>query len=551
MKDNILQSIGDVLIINVAPKITGDLILGGYSDSLIGLTETRNVSKEFRITNDGIFWSDWKNLDSDLFVENYVCDNSLLIQVRYTRIGTDASGTIEFENITFIGVNQTEPFLAPTLNSSIFSGLLGTSELDVIEKNIFKKLYFRGILPQYITRSQNVDKKEDKDFIDLFFSISRFFSMIICFSKRFEKFQDDFGLMREQVRQYGLYFDEKNITLNELKYLSSRLHDEIRKRGTDMIFKTKSGDIPVDGEFIRLLRIKTSDEILYENIPLQKYGWCLGQSSPLYKGTGSAYNLNKTKENTSDFESLNNFVLNSQGDSFYSIEDYEDKKVLNLKSNNGISGLGRIDETQEVSENVYVIDSKIDYEITFAFKIVSGNSEFVKIKFGVEGFDVQNNKMNDAFITPNGDQISEIFFDKETTNMNTDCWYFARGIIHSYSSSNVENIETNLGFGNNLYFNNSFVKYILPKIQLFSDEQTCEVNIWDYKIRPLVRGTNIIPLKNGTDNSQSLGFIQSSGILYGYFKNNNNNQSQSEITDIIDKYLLPYDSVNIFVFTGN
>ncbi len=104
--------------------------------------------------------------------------------------------------------------------------------------------------------------------------------------------------------------------------------------------------------------------------------------------------------------------------------------------------------------------------------------------------------------------------------------------------------------GTNLYFNNSFVKFILPKIQIRGQFST-EVAIWDYKIRPLVRGTNILPLKDGTINSHSLGFIQSSRIFYTYVRNNNNSQSQDEITDIIEKYLLPYNVTDIFVFMSN
>lgn len=63
--------------------------------------------------------------------------------------------------------------------------------------------------------------------------------MFIRFFKRFEDFRTDFDLMREQVRQYGIYFDESNITLAELQYLAQHLYDQIRQRGTEMIFKRK------------------------------------------------------------------------------------------------------------------------------------------------------------------------------------------------------------------------------------------------------------------------------------------------------------------------
>lgn len=562
MDDHTLQYIGDDLIINVIPSITGKITFSGYSDILIGLTDTIVVSKEFRISEDGFFWSDWQPLTNEnLSLDSYISENSLLIQIKYTRIGTDSEGTIEFQSINFTGNRQEIKFIAPTAASSIFSNLLDSDCLRQLEKNIFKKLYYRGILPEYITRGENSDKKEDKDFIALFYSVAKLFSLVICFSKRFENFQNDFDLMREQIRQFGLYFDEKNIVLSDLQYLASHLYDEIRKRGTDNIFKRKgdilpNGDIvPIDGEFIRLIRSKISDEILYEYMPLQKIGWCLTQSSPMYQGTAQAYDLNKTKENTQDFQNINNFILSQQGNSSFSLIAYDYKEVLNLKTflgALGISGLGRIDETQELSNDIYIVDSKMDYEITFSFKLISGASDSVEIRFGVEGFDILKNKLNDSFITPNADNISEIFFDKETTNINTDCWYFARGIIFAYSSCNQEESLTNLGFGTNLYFNNSFVKYILPKIQLINNGNIdAELNIWDYKIRPLVRGTNIIPLKDGTVNSCSLGFIQGSRFFFSYFRNNNNNQSQEDITDIIERYLLSYNTNNLFVFMSN
>lgn len=559
MNDNVLNEIGDILIIDVVPQMSGKITLTDYSDELEGLTENRSVKREFRVSQDSIFWNDWKELNSmNLVSEKYIVDNSFVIQVRYTRIGSDNTGTIEFKNINFMGSVEAIQFVAPTISSSIFANIIGTNEMKMLEENIFKKLYYRGIVPNYITRAQNSDEKEDKDYIDLFFSVARFYSMFISFFKRFENFRNDYDLMREQVRQYGIYFNESDITIEELQYLAQNLYDQIRQRGTEMIFKRKGYVLPngeelkIDGEFIRLVRSKASDELLYENIPLDKVGWCMRQCSPMYRGTSMSKYLNKTRENTENFEDLSNFIITKRGNSSYELIDYDNKKVLYLKAKNGgIVGLGRQDDNLDVEDNVYVVDSSLDYEITFAFCIVKGvNQSSANIEFGVEGFDILKNKLNDAFITPNGFSISETFFSIQTTNKVPKIWYHVRGIIHAYSTSNVNNSPTNIGFGTNLYFNNSFVKYILPKIQINSTNEA-EIAIWDYKIRPLVRGTNILPLKNGTLNSHSLGFIQSSRIFYSYVRNNNNSQSQNEITDIIEKYLLPFNVTDIFVFMNN
>ena len=558
MKDNILNAIGDVLLIDVTPQITGKVHLTDFSDVVEGVTATRTVQKEFRISPDGVFWNDWQELTAaNLSSGEYIVDSSLTIQLRYTRTGSDSTGVIEFKSIDFMGSREAIQFVAPTISSSIFANIIGTPEMKALEENIFKKLYYRGIVPNYIPRAENSDEKEDRDYIDLFFSVARFYSMFIRFFKRFENFQDDFDLMREQVRQYGIFFDEANITLEDLQYLAQNLYDQIRQRGTEMIFKRKGYLLPngetlqIDGEFIRLVRSKVSDELLYENIPLEKVGWCLGQCSPMYRGTAMSKYLNKTKEMSEDFEDLSNFVMSKTGTSSYRLIEYDGKKVLELKANSGGRvGLGRQDENTNVDNNLYVVDSRLDYEITFAFRVVGGVKQDATLIFGVEGFDSLKNKLDDAFITPNGFSVSDNFFELKTITKLNSVWYHVRGIIHAYSTSNVDSSPTNIGAGTNLYFNNSFVKYILPKIQITSSAPS-DIAIWDYKIRPLVRGTNILPLKDGTVNSHSLGFIQSSRIFYAYVRNNNNSQSQSEITDIIEKYLLPFNMTDIFVFMSN
>ena len=561
MNDNILYEIGDVLLIDVMPKITGRVHLTDFSDVLEGVTSTRTVQKEFRVSPDGVFWNSWQPLTAEnLSLSEYVVDDALTIQLRYTRTGSDSTGVIEFKSIDFMGSREAIQFVAPTISSSIFANIIGTPEMKALEENLFKKLYYRGIVPAYIPRADNSDENEDRDYIDLFFSVARFFSLFIRFFKRFENFGTDFDLMREQVRQYGIYFDESNITLEELQYLAQHLYDQIRQRGTEMIFKRKGYLMPngetlqIDGEFIRLLRSKTTDELLYENMPLSRVGWCLGQSSPMYRGTSQAYYLNKTPENSSDFQNLDNFLINKTNErSTASIVETDDgKKVLSFNIlNDSKIGIGNLNENAEIPDKYFVVvDSKLDYEITFAIKILDGANDKNTITFGVDGYDVLKNKLSDAFITPNGDKVTDVFFEISEAKFKNEVWYFVRGILFSYSSSNLEESLTNIGFGSNLYFNNSFVKYIIPKIIINGVYET-EIQIWDYKIRPLVRGTNILPLKNGEENSHSLGFIQSSRIFYSYVRNNNNSQSKDEITDIIEKYLLPYNVTDIFVFMSN
>lgn len=498
MKGNKLDNIGDVLIVDVKPKISGEVTFTDFSDELVGVAVNRNVRREFRVLSGGIFWSDWNELNNtNLPKATYTPDSTFTVQVKYTRIGNDTSGSIEFLSIHFLGTSSEIIASTPTIDSSVFSNIIKTPELRHLQSNLFKKLYYRGIVPKYVTRGDNNEEEEDKGYIVLFNSIARFFALFIRLFKRFENFRNDFELMREQVRQSGLYFDESEITLEKLQYLASHLYDETRKRGTEMIFKREGTpisignqrEVEVDGELLRLLRNGNNDELVYENIPIHKMGWVLGQSSPMYKGTSMSGELNKVKG----------------------------------------------------TNELCVADPKIDYEITFSFK-VNNKTTGGDIIFSVKGYDGLRNHLNDSFILPNGEIVSEQFFNIPSSNLVVGHWYNARGIIHAYSSSASIESKTNMGVGTNLYFNNPFVKFILPSVEAGSG-----VTVKDYEIRPLVRGANIVPLKNGKENAHSLGFLQSSRVFYCYALNNNNSQSKEEIISIIEKYLMPYNITNMFV----
>lgn len=548
-ESNRLYNIGDSLVIEVKPKQGGTATLTSYTDTLDGVSGSRGVSREFRIVEDGLFYSDWLTLNSTN-IKKFTIKQNNIIQVRYTRTGSDKSGYVEFQDIVFRGDFQPAVVNSPILDKSIFSSIAWTEETETLAKNLFKKLYFRGIVPTYILRGDNLSVDEDRDYIDLFYTIAKYFAIILRFFKRFESFYDDEELMLEWLRQNEIQFDESTITLSQMQLLASNLYDEIRKRGTVMVFK-RQGDVvngkelEIDGEFIRLLRSRRCDELLYENVPIYLLGWCMQKSSPMYRGTSFSNSLNKTKESTQDFQDLSNFVHFGNAVSLY---DADVKKVVKISSSgNQKSGLGRIDTSIDVTDNLYVADPFLDYEVTFMVNVQNCN-DTLKLYFGVEGFDINKMKLTDAFIASDNSAVTEMFLNGVQLNkFKPNTWYLVRGIIHAYSSQSVSDAKLNIGFGNNLRFDNRFLKYILPKIYASSSGDS-SIWIWDYKIRPLVRGTNILPLADGTENSHSLGFIQCPQIFYAYLRNNNNSQSQDDITDIIERYLLPFNVIDILQF---
>ena len=130
MKDSILQAIGDVLIIGVVPKINGRIQFTEYSDVWEGITDERTANKEFRVSADGVFWSNWLALTNENLANGqFVSNGQFTIQLRFTRTGTDETGVIEFKTIDFYGSREEIQFVAPTLSSSIFADIVGTDGL--------------------------------------------------------------------------------------------------------------------------------------------------------------------------------------------------------------------------------------------------------------------------------------------------------------------------------------------------------------------------------------------------------------------------------------
>lgn len=563
--ENVLSAPGDVLDVIVNAAISGVAVLSALVDTLEGVTAARTVAKTFRVSTDGIFWSDWKELtDAALAEDSYRVERALHIQVRYTREGVDDGVDIVFRSLYITGNVQERSIVAPTVESSIFGSLMGSDEPFRIEENLFKKLYHRGIIPRYIERGDNFSYEEDEDYVILFSAIAKFFAYLIAFFKRFENIRGDYEMLLEQVRGLGLFFDEGNISLEDLQYLAQNYYSQIQQRGTALIFTRRGETLPdgsvaaTDGELIRLLHSTVADELIIANVPYYKMGWCMRNSSPIYRGTCRVDKLNKTLEDTQDFQSLKNYPTVQEGKSALSIETIDGRSVVAVRNQNGVgvAGIGRAVGSEEAPVQKYLItaDPNISYEIDFSFNIRSAsNNSALTLNFGVEGFDASMNKLQDAFVDMTDSPSDGTFFAQGMQIWKRGTWYYVRGIIHAYSTAAaLVPTTTNMGVGTNLIFNNPFMKYIMPRVLISSAAgATSVVDIWDYKVRPLAWGKSILPMKNGErGNSRSLGFIQAINFRYTFARNNNNGKSQQEITDIIEKYMYPYNKTDLFVLTG-
>lgn len=551
--NNVLHERGDTLTVVAAVGVSGSITLSSFTDTVTG--GTAGLARLFRVSPDGVFYTEWADLtDENLAaMKAQVAEGSLTVEVQYILTGAEP---VTWERIEFTGACVPIEFVAPTINESIFSSVANTADTKRIEQNLFKKLYFRGITPEYVERGANRDLEEDRDFVSLFTTVGRYFAMMISFAKRFEHIYTDFPMLREYVRQIGLYFDEKTVTIEELQYLASHYYDEIRKRGTAMIFARKgqkfitgydsNGDPvyteqPWNGEFVRLFGIEDTDELLHDQLPVQRMGWCLGQCSPMYCGTGESNQLNKTREDVPDFESLDDFVTTGN----VSLTTVDGRGCLKVV---GEGGLGRGDTTTDVTENMYNADCNLSYEVTFWMK-TNGKGT---LNFGVEAFSEFKNLLFNGFIRLDATRVTNMFVEGlPLDTLVPDTWYHVRGIIHAYNTANVQSGGINIAphYGTELCFNNYATSWFLPKVQLAGDDETAELLLWDYKIRPLVFGRNILPLKEtGVVDARSNGFLQSNQLFYIFLKNNNNSISQRELEEIVNRYLIPYNYQPVFIY---
>lgn len=279
-KDNIIQSVNDTLVVEVVPKANGTMVLDNFTDVVNNVTSQYELHRDFQIVEDDIFTTDWEELTKQNLSKYVINQTETVLRVRYSvskksSTAPDDGLNIEFVKINFSGQYTKKEIIAPVLSKSIFSSIAYEEATKKLQQNLFKKFYYRGIVPNYITRGENVDKVEDEDFYILFSTIARFYSIIFQHFKRFERFNVDVDLLRQWLTNNTILFDESDITLEKLQYLCNNLLDEIRKRGTKLMFKYEGdvlqdgSSVPVDGEFVRLIRSKKENELIYENVPKQ------------------------------------------------------------------------------------------------------------------------------------------------------------------------------------------------------------------------------------------------------------------------------------------
>lgn len=520
--ENRVTEIGDVLYIKVETPIIGLSILTDYVDNLGGVTLTRYFDKFFRYSRDGVIYTEWIVLNNtNLNTININPTDTFIIEYKYQRAGTDVTGDLSFSNIT-LHADQNDLTCGITYQDSIFSQFFSCSDIEILlwSINVLEKTYKRGVLPDFIERGK--EPSTDTDFIVFWRSITTFFAYIVVYARKFQNYSLNKDLLLDNLRQRGLFI-QQDASLQDLVELKKHFYKEFSKRGTLSMIKDK-------GEVLRLVEKTRDDEFIFALIDTRSRGWCLNNSSPLWRGNNPQRFLSKAWSSNGDFNSLTEIpTIGTVSLINDTVEG--DKQVLKINGNSDFekNGFGCNPAQPNLIDfsKTKNISPEFSYKITFQVRQLNQNETFT---FGVLCFDKNNNIISNSSII-NGSQTN-YFFRKIKLN-KTDRYFQIKGILY-FSGSNFLSVEdgvNSIGYGSDLTFGSNEVVKILPFILVENDSSGIDssVYIWDLKITP-------------NDCLESSGVIGGSDLVKVFYKNNSSQFNNVEIKRLLKRYFLPYSS---------
>lgn len=486
--------IGDVIYVKSDP-VVGVIALTAFTENLSGVTITEFfLTKVFRYTLDGINWSEWVVLTTPNITSlAFDSKDSLIFELAYKK--NTPLPSLDIVGVDFISTDSPTGYIEEYFRNSIFANYFNSSDLEVLRWyiNVLQKVYKRGILPNYIDRLD--DFKSDEDFIIFWKSIAKFFSYFVIYARKYQKFYEVESLLEEYIEQRGLKTSIYN-DLVDLQYLMKNYYHQIFNRGTIHIVDDTSIDnaIEVDGELLRLIYYKYTDEFLFNLHKTEHFGWNLGNSSPLWRGLQQNQNLHKK-------------------------QIYIDSSSIDAKIK---------------------VDSSLTYTLNFFIELPVNKV----LRVRMWGYDKDDNIVTLIDYKTGIDSIHSCMLE-DVPLQRDDKSIFFQGIVYGVGKIPYINGTTNLNQGSHLIFKQSVVAVkIAVELVDFADL------VLAYNLRTVSDYTNfgVLDFENKSYcfypsfTNYSHGIIQVYNWVSCWLKNNNQQYSLHEIKQFIRKYLIPYNS---------
>lgn len=516
--NNKLTEIGDVLIFGTRIPLSGITSFASYSDVTGGVTATRTFLKKFRYSYNGVNWTDWAALTNAAVTAIPLAGKTqIYFDFWYERGGTDTSGELEFTSIEINGNSYIYDREAPIGMKSVFRKIMFSSpEVLELAINLTKKLYHKGIVPEYVQRTgDDTDGVEqDADYIALMKTIAHFFALFVIYFKEFENIYFKREFILEYLKQRNIFLSEDE-SINEFQYLVGQFYDEVRQRGTIQIVRPAGYEFSdgstkaVNGELLRLIAYnELVDEFLFNVVPRNLTGWTVNSCSPLFTGM-TAHNgqVNKGHEDTEDCVTP----------SAYAGYSGQIVPMLDLdRQSFEMPPASWLDSKATVDENV-------DYEFTFWIRTPLPTDTFSLelVLYSATGVAYPYVMTLDG-----GMDNSDKKFLNAVSFQKGNIYHFVRCKLYNKNAYSMGYITTtNLGVGKSF---KTFAGVKSAKIRITSLAGTFYVN--DIKWKPL-------------NSPFSLAYLQAINFIQIWMKNNNDGTySDRQVEDMMRYYLLPYNS---------
>lgn len=283
---------GNSLIIRSQPA-TGLLALTSFIDDESGVGGAIQFEKFFRYSINGVIFGEWQSLTLSAITSIALQPKDVfVIELQYFKQQPLGSNILQVTEAQ-IGTNKIPVSPQYYFDKTVFKKYFDTDNVEVLNWyiNVLNKLYERGLIPNYIERMNDFEKPDD--FLDFWEAIAKFFSYLVIYARKFQKFYESESLLSEYLEERGLKTSIEN-NLLELNYLMVNFYKQIFNRGTyHIVDKFENGDI-IDGELLRLIWYRRDeDEFIFNLHKSEHFGWNLGNSSPLYRGLYLNDNANK------------------------------------------------------------------------------------------------------------------------------------------------------------------------------------------------------------------------------------------------------------------
>lgn len=198
-------------------------------------------------------------------------------------------------------------------------------------------------------------------------------------------------------------------------------------------------------------------------------------------------------------------------------------RIMNIEAGSGFG----FDSFPDSLPWVMRVDHSIDYEISFWFRQAEITPSF---ELSVDTFDCNLNTTQPIEIV-NGTPENRFIFDTEQVipyhSNNADIWRFARYILYNKDRTPEPSLQpkTSLGVGRNLIMDpNETTANLLVNLFCTYDQ----IQVWNFKVKPL-------------STPFSTGFVQSTNLLEVWRKNNNKKKTETDIDNIANRLLFPYN----------